>query len=172
MRIETQLGIDGEIMHFFPDVELAYCEYAETINAEISALAKNILAIDGVAAVLITPDCLSAAKRDFAVWEDLKPQLLAEIADAFAEGTITATKRQRPEQLIAGLIKLRIRPAIRKDGGDIVFHGFENGVVYVELCGKCVGCPHSQRTLKDGVERLLKSYVPEVLAVEKASGGL
>lgn len=167
MRIETQLGTDGEIMHFFPDAELKYGEYAETAGDDASPLAKNILAIDGTAAILITPDCISVDKQGAAVWDDLKPQVLAEIADAFAEGTIDAGKHRSPKELIDGLIKLRIRPAIRKDGGDIVFHGFDSGVVYVELRGKCVGCPHSQRTLKDGVERLLKNYVPEVLTVEK-----
>ena len=68
---------------------------------------------------------------------------------------------------IVGLLNARIRPAIRKDGGDIAFRGFENGIVYVELQGKCVGCPYAQRTLKDGVERLLKTYIREVVAVEK-----
>ena len=68
---------------------------------------------------------------------------------------------------INGLLNARIRPAIQRDGGDIVLRKFEGGIAYVELQGKCVGCPYAQRTLKDGVEKILKTYIPEVKAVEK-----
>ena len=70
---------------------------------------------------------------------------------------------------ISGLVAARIRPALNKDGGDIIIKKFNGGVLYVELTGKCAGCPYAMRTLKDGVEKILKNYIPEVLEVRPFS---
>jgi len=178
MRIETQLSADSNIMHFFPGQPLAVSgcsEYSDGKSLRRSPLAENIFDLGGVCSIVITPDCISVTKEAAADWQDLKPQILAEIMDYAVSGAALVKLPENQEQpeleeRIVGLINARIRPAIRKDGGDIVFHGFENGVVYVELKGKCVGCPYAQRTLKDGVEKLLKTYIREVVSVEKFAG--
>lgn len=174
MRIETQLAADNNIMHFFAESGFPVkgsVEFSDAKSLRRSPLAENIFDLGGVTSVVITPDCLSVTKEEGALWDDLKPQVLAEIMDFLSRGDAPVREGEETAEdvvhNIVGLLNARIRPAIRKDGGDIVFRGFENGIVYVELQGKCVGCPYSQRTLKDGVEKLLRTYIKEVIAVEK-----
>lgn len=174
MRIETQLAADNNIMHFFAESGFPVkgsVEFSDAKSLRRSPLAENIFDLGGVTSVVITPDCLSVTKEEGALWDDLKPQVLAEIMDFLSRGEAPVREGEKTAEdvvhNIVGLLNARIRPAIRKDGGDIVFRGFENGIVYVELQGKCVGCPYSQRTLKDGVEKLLRTYIKEVIAVEK-----
>lgn len=174
MRIETQLAADNNIMHFFAESGFPVkgsVEFSDAKSLRRSPLAENIFDLGGVTSVVITPDCLSVTKEEGALWDDLKPQVLAEIMDFLSRGEAPVREGEETAEdvvhNIVGLLNARIRPAIRKDGGDIVFCGFENGIVYVELQGKCVGCPYSQRTLKDGVEKLLRTYIKEVIAVEK-----
>ena len=174
MRIETQLAADNNIMHFFAESGFPVkgsVEFSDAKSLRRSPLAENIFDLGGVTSVVITPDCLSVTKEEGALWDDLKPQVLAEIMDFLSRGEAPVREGEETAEdvvhNIVGLLHDRIRPAIRKDGGDIVFRGFENGIVYVELQGKCVGCPYSQRTLKDGVEKLLRTYIKEVIAVEK-----
>ena len=174
MRIESQLAADNNIMHFFAESGFPVkgsVEFSDAKSLRRSPLAENIFDLGGVTSVVITPDCLSVTKEEGALWDDLKPQVLAEIMDFLSRGEAPVREGEETAEdvvhNIVGLLNARIRPAIRKDGGDIVFRGFENGIVYVELQGKCVGCPYSQRTLKDGVEKLLRTYIKEVIAVEK-----
>ena len=174
MRIETQLAADNNIMHFFAESGFPVkgsVEFSDAKSLRRSPLAENIFDLGGFTSVVITPDCLSVTKEEGALWDDLKPQVLAEIMDFLSRGEAPVREGEETAEdvvhNIVGLLNARIRPAIRKDGGDIVFRGFENGIVYVELQGKCVGCPYSQRTLKDGVEKLLRTYIKEVIAVEK-----
>lgn len=174
MRIETQLAADNNIMHFFAEsgfLVKGSVEFSDAKSLRRSPLAENIFDLGGVTSVVITPDCLSVTKEEGILWDDLKPQVLAEIMDFLSRGEAPVREGEETAEdvvhNIVGLLNARIRPAIRKDGGDIVFRGFENGIVYVELQGKCVGCPYSQRTLKDGVEKLLRTYIKEVIAVEK-----
>lgn len=174
MRIETQLAADNNIMHFFAESGFPVkgsVEFSDAKSLRRSPLAENIFDLGGVTSVVITPDCLSVTKEEGALWDDLKPQVLAEIMDFLSRGEAPVREGEETAEdvvhNIVGLLNARIRPAIRKDGGDIIFRGFENGIVYVELQGKCVGCPYSQRTLKDGVEKLLRTYIKEVIAVEK-----
>ena len=174
MRIETQLAADNNIMHFFAESGFPVkgsVEFSDAKSLRRSPLAENIFDLGGVTSVVITPDCLSVTKEEGALWDDLKPQVLAEIMDFLSRGEAPVREGEETAEdvvhNIVGLLNARIRPAIRKDGGDIVFRGFENGIVYVELQGKCVGCPYSPRTLKDGVEKLLRTYIKEVIAVEK-----
>ena len=173
MRIETQLAADNNIMHFFAESGFPVkgsVEFSDAKSLRRSPLAENIFDLGGVTSVVITPDCLSVTKEEGALWDDLKPQVLAEIMDFLSRGEAPVREGEETAEdvvhNIVGLLNARIRPAIRKDGGDIVFRGFENGIVYVELQGKCVGCPYSQRTLNDGVEKLLRTYLKEVIAVE------
>lgn len=175
MRIETQASPDENIIHFYPENKLDVknsSEYRDAKSIRKSPLAENLFDLGGVEAVLITPDCISVTKIGDGDWNALKPQILAEIMDFLASGERIVSEEEslsaeELERKVAGLLNARIRPAIQKDGGDIAVRKIEDGIVYVELQGKCVGCPYAQRTLKDGVEKTVRSYIPEIKAVEK-----
>ena len=178
MRIETQNSIDENIMHFYPEGGLniqSSSEYSDAKSVRKSPLAENLFDLGNISSVMITPDCISVTKESTISWKVLKPQILAEIMDFLTSGAEIViesddTDEENLLRKIEGLINVRIRPAIQKDGGDIKLKHFENGVVYVELQGKCVGCPYAQRTLKDGVEKLLKTYISEVKKEKKYDG--
>ncbi len=175
MRIETQMSSDNNLMHFYPEKKLDIknsSEYSDAKSIRRSPLAENLFDLGDIKSVMITPDCISVTKNDSGSWDILKPQILAEIMDFLISGQeiVLENKTMSAEELehkINGLLNARIRPTIQKDGGDIAVKKIENGIVYVELQGKCVGCPYAQRTLKDGVEKIIRNYIPEVKAVEK-----
>lgn len=175
MLIETQNTPDINVINFFPPEKLLKNNRAEFIDSKSirrSPLAEHLFDIGGIVSVFITPEMISVTKEDAADWNDLKPQILAEIMDFIASGEaiINPGHDERAEneieQKIIGLLNARIRPAVQKDGGDIKFHSFENGVVGVEMLGNCSGCPYAALTLKEGVEKILKTYIPEVKAVK------
>ena len=175
MRIDTQNSADENIMHFYPEGGLnikSSSEYSDAKSMRKSPLAENLFDLGSVCSVLITPDCVSVTKKTEASWDVLKPQILAELMDFLSSGAGLVVDDEKADESelvhrIEGLLSARIRPAIQSDGGDIELKKYENGIVYVEMHGKCVGCPYAERTLKDGVEKLLKTYIPEVKAVEK-----
>ena len=174
MLIETQKSSDENIMHFYPEGGLNIknnSEYSDAKSIRKSPLAESLFDIGNIVSVMITKDGVSVTKKADADWNELKPQILAEIMDFLTSGSqIVVDEEGESEEdvinKINGLIEARIRPAIQRDGGNIALRKYENGIAYVELQGKCVGCPHAQETLKDGVEKLLKMYIPEVKAVE------
>ena len=175
MIIETQQTPDSEVMNFFPPqplIKAGAAEFADAKSLRKSPLAEAIFDLGGVRSVFLTSDMISVTKEDNVSWNDLKPQILAEIMDFFATGEQAVVENpadRSPENVIreiTSLINARIRPAIRQDGGDIVFKSFKNGIVYVELQGNCKGCPYALVTLKEGVEKILKTYIPEVKSVE------
>ena len=112
---------------------------------------------------------ISVTKQKNTSWEDIKPIILAEIMDYLSTGEDILTNNDidtnNIEQQIKSLLDARIRPAVKKDGGDIKFIKFENGVVFVEMQGACKGCPYAMRTLKEGVERILKTYISDIKEV-------
>ena len=178
MLIETQNTPDKNVLNFFPPQQLLPQNQAQFIDSKSlrrSPLAENIFDLGGIKSIFITPDMISITKTDEANWNELKPQILAEIMDFLTSGENIIINKGTPtsnEEIIAsitGLLNARIRPVIQKDGGDIKFCSFENGTVYVELSGKCVGCPYASRTLKDGVEKILQTYIPEVKSVKNIS---
>lgn len=141
--------------------------------------AKEILAIDHIQAVFLGQNFITVSKTLAGDWYILKEQIMALIEKY---GTMGYFERAAPPPVqsfhhlpdddgksaqIIELINTRVRPAILQDGGDIVFDRFENGTVYVRLQGACVGCPSSSATLKMGIERMLKYFVPDVKAVEQ-----
>lgn len=174
MLIETQLTKDTNVINFFPPAPIAengVTEIKDSKSVRKSPLAENIFDIGDIRSILITPDMISITKAEDADWEELKPLILAEIMDYISTGAHLAAKTSAVEtdelvKQITSLIDARIRPAIQQDGGDIVFKKFENGIVYVSLQGNCVGCPYALVTLKEGVERIIKAYIPEVKSVE------
>lgn len=176
MIIETQLTPNTNVMNFFPPIKILKSGSAEFVDAKSirkSPLAEALFDIGRIVSLFITEDMLSITKEDNASWDDLKPQILAEIMDYFANGDGAMVETPAPAESedeiikqIKGLIDARIRPAVRQDGGDIVFHSFQDGIVYVEMKGNCAGCPYALVTLKEGVEKVLKTYIPAVKAVK------
>ena len=153
--------------------------FASPDMADQAPLARRLFGIDGVKGVFFGADFVSVAKSEAADWQTLEPSVTAGIEAHFAsgdpvvqppEGAGTGMLDNGDEDGIVGqireLLDTRIRPSVALDGGDIVYRGFERGVVYLSLQGACVGCPSSTATLKMGVENLLKYYVPDVLRVE------
>lgn len=175
MIIETQTTSDAAVMNFFPPEKILKSGNAEFVDAKSqrkSPLAEKIFDLGGIVSLFVAEDMLSVTKAETSDWEELKPLILAEIMDHLSLGqeTVTAAKENPDDEeiikQIQGLITARIRPAIRQDGGDIVFRKYDHGVVYVELQGNCSGCPYAAVTLKEGVEKLLKTYIPQVKAVK------
>lgn len=151
--------------------------FASADMAEKAPLALRLFGIDGVKGVFFGADFISVAKSEAANWQALEPSVTAGIEAHFASGDPVVLVAEEPvagldeeDNEVVGQIKelldTRIRPSVALDGGDIVYRGFERGVVYLSLQGACVGCPSSTATLKMGVENLLKHYVPDVLRVE------
>ena len=138
---------------------------------------KELLSFQGVELVLLSKNFLSVKKTDDVSWNDLKPMVISHLNDYFEknkepilkENKKTNTSSSDNDETVKKIIDVldtKIRPAVARDGGDIKFKSFDNGVVKVELQGSCSGCPSSLMTLKQGVQNLLKHYVKEVNSVE------
>ena len=175
MIIETQNTPDPNVINFFPPTPVlksGKAEFADAKSLRKSPLAEHIFDIGGIASIFITSELISVTKETSFSWDNLKPQILAEIMDYLATGaeavipqTDAPVTNDEIIKQIQSLINARIRPAVKQDGGDIAFKSFDNGIVYVELQGACAGCPYAMVTLKEGVEKLLKTYVPQVKEV-------
>lgn len=171
MMIEIQETPDANVINFFPPQPLLKQGSAEFVDAKSirkSPLAEQIFDIGGIASLFITADMISVTKQDTADWNEIKPIIMAEIMDYLSTGEEVLTNETTGDdvaQQVQALLNARIRPAVKKDGGDIKFISFDNGVVLVEMQGACKGCPYAMRTLKEGVERILKTYISEVKEV-------
>jgi Fe-S cluster biogenesis protein NfuA len=153
-------------------------DFARAEGAERSPLASRLFDVDGVKRVFLGGDFVTVTKADEKDWALLKPALLGIIMEHFTtnqpvmlvEGVAAAEAGSDEDDdeiviQIKELLETRVRPAVAQDGGDIVFHSFEDGVVYLHMQGSCSGCPSSTATLKMGIENMLRHYVPEVLEV-------
>ena len=138
---------------------------------------KELLNFEGVELVLLSENFLSVKKDDNASWDELKPMVISHLNDYFQKNEgpilqdrkIQAKKDNDQDETVNKIIEVldtKIRPAVARDGGDIKFKSFKDGIVKVELQGSCSGCPSSLMTLKQGVQNLLKHYVKEVNSVE------
>lgn len=174
MIIETQLTPDANVINFFapePLLKSGTAEFADAKSLRKSPLAEHLFDLGGIVSVFISNDMVSVTKDGNTAWEILKPQIMAEIMDYLSTGekVVVETAADNAEDEIIGQIKgllnARIRPAVKKDGGDIVFRDFKEGVVYVEMQGSCKGCPYAMVTLKEGVEKILKDYIPAIKEV-------
>lgn len=145
-----------------------------------SPLAERLFAVEGVTAVFFGTDFISVSKAEEKEWYVLKPAVLGAIMEHFTAGRPVMAAGVSAEEegganhdpadgevvrQIKELLETRVRPAVAQDGGDIVFHGFEKGVVYLTMRGACAGCPSSTATLKMGIENMLRHYIPEVTEV-------
>ncbi len=145
-------------------------------DAGISPLAQVLFDIDGVSAVFFGADFITI-ENDGADWDVLKPAVLGTIMEHYTAGLPIVTGKAKTEVVdddadpeivaqINELLDTRVRPAVARDGGDITYHGFRDGIVYLRMQGACSGCPSSTATLKYGIQNLLKHYIPEVESVE------
>jgi Fe-S cluster biogenesis protein NfuA len=179
MFIETESTPNPATLKFLPGqtvMEKGTADFPSADKAGRSPLAGALFGIDGVVSVFLGTDFISVSKHDHADWTTLKPQVLGAIMDHFthkrpvltegADGAEAETLDDEIVTKIKELLDTRIRPAVAQDGGDIIFRGFEDGIVYLHMQGACSGCPSSTATLKHGIENMLRYYVPEVQAVQ------
>ena len=147
------------------------------INEISNPFIKELLKFNGVELVLLAKNFLSVKKKKYVTWNELKPMVISHLNDYFEKNNEPILKDKKKSAIsvdnkdeivnkIIEVLDTKIRPAVARDGGDIKFKSFENGVVKVELQGSCSGCPSSLMTLKQGVQNLLKHYVKEVNSVE------
>ena len=143
-------------------------------NKEFTNNSKNILSIKGVEGVFLGQDFLSVNKSDQTTWDEIKHIVISFINDFYSDGkefVIDENIKEEPsdldeiEQKIVKILDQKIRPAVARDGGDIKFKEYKDGIVKVQLQGSCSGCPSSTMTLKQGVQNLLCHYLPEVKEV-------
>ena len=180
MFIQTESTPNPATLKFLPGqtvLELGTADFPSLEAAQKSPLAKRIFATGQVAGVFFGNDFVTVTKTEAADWQHIKPAILGAIMEHFqsgasvldGEGQAAHATHDGPDGDIVNQIKelldTRVRPAVAQDGGDITFHGFDRGVVYLHMQGACAGCPSSTLTLKMGIENLLRHYIPEVLEV-------
>jgi len=191
MFIETETTPNPATLKFLPGQEVMYAgtrDFRDEEDAAASPLASALFDLGDVTGVLFGRDFVSVTAGPGTDWSALKPQVVAILLDHFITGiplfhAPTAAGIAVPAEVedfgddpadsdvvaqIKELIETRVRPAVANDGGDIVYRGFRQGVVYLAMQGACSGCPSSTATLKNGIETLLKHYVPEVIEVRAA----
>ncbi len=187
MLIETETTPNPSTLKFLPGravMSAGTRDFASPEEAEASPLAEALFTLGDVEGVFFGRDFISVTAGPGTSWAHLKPDVLSILLDHFsanmplfkpasASFSVPAEASQFQDDpadedvivQIKELIETRIRPAVANDGGDIVYRGFEKGVVYLKMQGACAGCPSSTATLKNGIEQLLKHYVPEVTEV-------
>ena len=180
MFIQTESTPNPATLKFLPGravMAQGTANFPEPGAAERSPLAQRLFTLPGVTGVFLGADFITVSKDDSADWYQLKPSVLGVIMEHFtsgqpvilgaAEGAAAEADEDEDEvvQQIRELLETRVRPAVAQDGGDIIFHRYEDGVVYLHMQGSCSGCPSSTATLKAGIENMLRHYVPEVVEV-------
>lgn len=193
MFIQTEPTPNPDTLKFLPGQDVTGAtgpyDFASIEEAGTSPLAQAMFGVQGVTRVFLGSDFISLTKAADSDWIHVRPMALAAIMDHFVAGLpVMATTGAAPSSEPGGsvedyegdaaeivgeiieLIETRVRPAVAQDGGDIIFHRFEpeSGIVHLSMRGACAGCPSSTMTLKQGIENMLKAYVPEVTAVEAA----
>jgi len=177
MFVQTEVTPNPNSLKFLPGKNVSNSGSFEVTKKEDtnSDLVRNILSINGVTGVFLGQDFLSVNKKEEVTWEEIKHIVIALINDFYATGKefvianeLFEEKKEEfneIEKKIISILETKIRPAVAKDGGDIKFKEFKDGIVKVELQGSCSGCPSSTMTLKQGVQNLLCHYLPEVKEV-------
>jgi|TARA_B110000914_G_scaffold216561_1_gene221676 Fe-S cluster biogenesis protein NfuA len=177
MFVQTEVTPNPNSLKFLPGKTVSNKGSFEVTKKEDtdSELVRNLLSVNGVTGVFLGADFLSINKKEDIVWEDIKHIVISLINDFYATGKdfvianeLFEEKKEEHsiiEKQIISILETKIRPAVAKDGGDIKFKEFKDGIVKVELQGSCSGCPSSTMTLKQGVQNLLCHYIPEVKEV-------
>ncbi len=184
MFIQTEDTPNPNSLKFIPEESLnnkkGPISFGTMEDAQKSPLAQALFTIDGVDGVFFGSDFITVSKKEKTDWSTIKPSIMLTIMEHFSRKTPLysdeADKAKEANQIkdsdsaivreIKEIIEHRVRPAVAQDGGDIIFHSFEDGVLKLELHGACSGCPSSTVTLKDGIETMMRHYVPEVTSVE------
>ena len=183
MFIQTEQTPNPATLKFLPGRDVlatGTANFQDAASAARSPLAENLFAVDGVVGVFCGTDFVSVTKQDDREWYLLKPAILGVIMEHFTagrpvllndavegdEGHSDGGEDSEVVSQIKELLDTRVRPAVAQDGGDIVFRGFEKGIVYLHMQGACQGCPSSTATLKMGIENMLRHYIPEVVEVQ------
>ncbi|MDX2156998.1 MAG: NifU family protein [Hyphomicrobiaceae bacterium] len=182
MFIQTEATPNPATVKFIPGKSVlgdGTVDYRTPVEAEGSPLARRLFDIDGVTGVFLGSDFISVTKGE-AEWQHLKPAILGAIMEHYMSGAPVVDGGEHGDDApgedfdpadaetvstIKELLETRVRPAVANDGGDIVFHGFREGIVYLHMRGACSGCPSSTATLRGGIERLLQHFCPEVVEV-------
>lgn len=180
MFIQTESTPNPATLKFLPGQDVlgrGTADLPDLAAAQGSPLGRRVWAVDGVAGVFLGADFITVTKQADASWDHIKPAVLGAVMDHFLSGEPALETAQGPAhavhtgedgaivEQIKELLDTRVRPAVAQDGGDITFHGFERGIVYLHMQGACAGCPSSTLTLKMGIENLLRHYIPEVTEV-------
>ena len=182
MFIQTEQTPNPATLKFLPGRDVmgdGTANFPTRDTADRSPLATRLFQIEGVTGLFFGSDFVTVTKAEDQEWSLMKPAILGVIMEHFvagkpvmAEGIAApaeagvAVEDEEIVSQIKDLLDTRVRPAVAQDGGDIIFRGFEEGVVYLHMQGSCAGCPSSTATLKMGIENMLKHYEPEVVAVE------
>lgn len=182
MFIQTESTPNPATLKFLPGqsvMDVGTADFPTADTAGKSPLANRIFAVDGVTGVFFGLDFVTVTKADITEWDHIKPSILGAIMEHYQSGQPVMGEDHTPVSghadhdgedgeivsQIKELLDSRVRPAVAQDGGDITFHGFDRGVVYLHMQGACAGCPSSTLTLKMGIENLLRHYIPEVTEV-------
>tara|TARA_B110001452_G_scaffold129690_1_gene107773 strand:- start:170 stop:712 length:543 start_codon:yes stop_codon:yes gene_type:complete len=177
MFVQTEITPNPNALKFIPGKAVSNNGSFEITKKEESnnGLVRNLLSINGVTGIFLGSDFLSVNKEKNKDWEDIKHIVISLINEHYSNGNEFVIDKnyndendsnfEEIEQKIIKILDTKIRPAVAKDGGDIKFEGFKEGIVKVKLQGSCSGCPSSTMTLKQGVQNLLCHYIPEVKEV-------
>ena len=182
MFIQTESTPNPATLKFLPGqtvLEVGTADFPTPEAGAKSPLAARIFDVKGVEGVFFGNDFVTVTKADGVEWDHIKPAILGAVMEHYQSGQPVMDEGQKmasghadhtgEDGEIVGQIKelldTRVRPAVAQDGGDITFHGFDRGVVYLHMQGACAGCPSSTLTLKMGIENLLRHYIPEVTEV-------
>ena len=177
MFVQTEITPNPNSLKFFPGKKVSNDSPIEITDKTLTdnELIKNILSIEGVKGVFLTDEFLSVNKDQNTEWNDLKHIIISLINDFYSNGAELIIDKNNTKKInksfseiekkIINILETKVRPAVAKDGGDIKFKEFKNGVVTVNLQGSCSGCPSSTMTLKQGVQNLLCHYIPEIKEV-------
>jgi Fe-S cluster biogenesis protein NfuA len=191
MLIETEMTPNPATLKFLPGrivMESGTRDFADPEEAAASPLAEALFDLGDVTGVFFGREFISVTAAPGVEWPSLKPDVLGILLDHFSANmplfhppsagfSVPAADNELPlddpadaeiVDQIKDLIETRVRPAVANDGGDIIYRGFQRGVVFLQMQGACSGCPSSSATLKNGIEQLLKHYVPEVTEVRAA----
>tara|TARA_B100000401_G_C52779182_1_gene707374 strand:+ start:751 stop:1290 length:540 start_codon:yes stop_codon:yes gene_type:complete len=177
MFVQTEITPNPNSLKFLPGKIVSNSGSFEITKKEETnnELVRNLLSVNGIEGIFLGKDFISINKYDHISWDDIKHIIISLINDYYSSGKEFVIEKnlnesnqdlKEIEKKIVELLDKKIRPAVAKDGGDIKFKEFNNGIVKVQLQGSCSGCPSSTMTLKQGVQNLLCHYIPEVKEVE------
>ena len=177
MFVQTEITPNPNSIKFLPGKPVSNSGSFEVTKKDNinNELIRNLLSVNGVEGIFLGKDFISINKYDDTPWDEIKHIIISLINDFYASGNECVIENslneekvdlKEIEKKIVKILDQKIRPAVAKDGGDIKFREFKNGIVRVQLQGSCSGCPSSTMTLKQGVQNLLCHYIPEVKEVE------